>query len=63
MIHRRYRQFIVDYCLNELQFQPHIPIITDDIRTALVWGSILDQVVIIPEAAYTIYRLKFTDLY
>lgn len=51
MIHRRYRQFIVDYCLNELQFQPHIPIITDDIRTALVWGSILDQVVIIPEAA------------
>lgn len=51
LIHRRYRQFIVDYCLNELQFQPHIPIITDDIRTALVWGSILDQVVIIPEAA------------
>lgn len=51
LIHRRYRQFVIDYCLNELQFQPHIPIITDDIRTALVWGALLDQVVIMPEAA------------
>lgn len=58
LIHRRYRQFVVDYCLNELQFQPHIPIITDDIRTALLWGSLLDQVVIIPEAAIPYIDLK-----
>lgn len=62
LIHRRYRQFVVDYCLNELKFQPHIPIVTDDIRTALVWGALLDQIVIMPEAALP-YIDKETQTY
>lgn len=71
IVHRRYRSFIRDYCLNYLQFNPNIHISSDDVRTAIFWAKTLPGVTIIPKSSYTLaseeglscIELKDTDLY
>jgi len=70
IVHRRYHTLIVDYCINTLQFNPNIHILSDDCRTAVTWASLLDSVAILPKAMAPLSMpnlscvdLKDTDLY
>ncbi|MGX8680733.1 MAG: LysR family transcriptional regulator substrate-binding protein, partial [bacterium] len=54
IVHRRYRSFIANYCLNYLQFNPNIHVSSDDVRTAIFWAKSLSLVAVIPASSRTL---------
>lgn len=55
IIHRRYNQFIIDFCINN-HFNPFIKCLCDDVRTSIILASSELGVAIVPESALSLVK-------